>query len=197
MGPEIVDAAPPLAAAIHTPSPTPRREVKLADEEEPASRSLVSITDETEAADATEAPVMALAEVSDASAEPPSQPPPPPPPPAVTTAPRGGRGGRGGRARGRGGRGLTEASARSEPPAPALMPAVMSLAQAVFDTGRPDVPESTIGGQTTCIVCFANAKSHLAAPCGHQCVCGSCSEQMKQCPVCRADVVSWIHVRLA
>ena len=46
---------------------------------------------------------------------------------------------------------------------------VMSLASAQFDTGRRAVPESTIGGQTTCIICFVNPKSHAAVPCGHHC----------------------------
>ena len=33
--------------------------------------------------------------------------------------------------------------------------------------GAPPVPESTIGGETTCIVCMARPKSHIAVPCGH------------------------------
>ena len=37
---------------------------------------------------------------------------------------------------------------------------------------RADPPESTIGAETTCIVCMANPKSHIAAPCGHLCACG-------------------------
>ena len=71
-----------------------------------------------------------------------------------------------------------------------------SLAEAAFDTGRANVPESTLGGETTCIVCFANPKSHLAAPCGHVCACGPCSEQMKTCPYCRADVAMWIKAHV-
>ena len=80
------------------------------------------------------------------------------------------------------------------PPPPA---AVMSLADAQFNTGRPEVPESTIGGQSTCIHCFTNPKSHVAVPCGHQCACGSCSAQMQDCPVCRTPVQTWVHVRVA
>ena len=72
----------------------------------------------------------------------------------------------------------------------------MSLAEAAFDTGRANVPESTLGGETTCIVCFANPKTHLAVPCGHQCACESCSEQMQECPYCRAEVSLWIKHRL-
>ena len=83
---------------------------------------------------------------------------------------------------------------RPPPPPPA---AVMSLADAQFNTGRPEAPESTIGGQSTCIICFSNPKSHLAAPCGHQCACGACSAQMKDCPICRTPVQTWIHVRVA
>ena len=86
------------------------------------------------------------------------------------------------------------ALSRPPPPPPA---AVTSLADAQFSTGRSEAAESTIGGQTTCIVCFINPKSHLAAPCGHQCACGDCSAQMKECPVCRVPVSMWMQVRVA
>ena len=80
------------------------------------------------------------------------------------------------------------------PPPPA---AVMSLADAQFSTGRPEAPESTIGGQSTCIICFTNPKSHVAVPCGHQCACDHCSAQMQECPVCRRPVQTWVHVHVA
>ena len=79
------------------------------------------------------------------------------------------------------------------PPLPAT---VTSLADAQFDTGRPEVPpESTIGGQTTCIICFVSPKSHAAVPCGHRSACGDCSAKMTACPVCRGPVQMWMHVR--
>ena len=77
------------------------------------------------------------------------------------------------------------------PPPPA---AVMSLADTQFSTGRPEAPESTIGGQSTCIT---NSKSHVAVPCGHQCACDHCSAQMQECPVCRRLVQTWVHVHVA
>ena len=80
---------------------------------------------------------------------------------------------------------------------PSLPVAVTSLADAQFDTGRPEVPESTIGGQTTCTVCFVNPKSHAAVPCGHQCACGDCSAKMKESPICRNPAQMWMHVRVA
>ena len=41
-----------------------------------------------------------------------------------------------------------------------------------------------------CVVCMDGAKSHVLVPCGHQCVCGPCSERLAQghCPVCRTAV---------
>ena len=84
------------------------------------------------------------------------------------------------------------------PPSPAPpSSAVTSLADAQFSTGRPEPPESTIGGQSTCIICFTNPKTHLAAPCGHQCACADCSAQMHECPVCRTPVQMWMQVRVA
>ena len=82
------------------------------------------------------------------------------------------------------------------PPSPPPT-AVTSLADAQFSTGRPEPPESTIGGQSTCIICFTNPKTHLAAPCGHQCACADCSAQMHECPVCRTPVQMWMQVRVA
>ena len=95
--------------------------------------------------------------------------------------PRGGRGGRGGSGVGRDGGAV----------APSAQP-VLTLADAGDITGRNDVPESTIGGETTCIVCMAHPKSHLAVPCGHQSVCGICAQRMQDCPYCRAPVQQWV-----
>ena len=82
------------------------------------------------------------------------------------------------------------------PPSPPPT-AVTSLADAQFKTGRPEPPESTIGGQATCIICFTNPKSHIAVPCGHQCACADCSAQIHECPVCRTAVQMWMQVRVA
>ena len=60
-------------------------------------------------------------------------------------------------------------------------------------TRRDDPPESTIGGDTTCIVCFERPKTHFAAPCGHMCACATCADRMEECPCCRAPVVMWME----
>ena len=72
---------------------------------------------------------------------------------------------------------------------------MLALADAGDITGRAAVPESTIGGETTCIVCMAHPKSHIAVPCGHLCACGVCAERMQDCPYCRASVQQWVHAR--
>ena len=84
---------------------------------------------------------------------------------------------------------------RSTPSAPPH-PEILSLAAATFDTGRRDAPESTIGGETTCIVCFTRPKTHAALPCVHQCVCGPCSARLRACPYCRTPAERWWHVRV-
>ena len=66
---------------------------------------------------------------------------------------------------------------------PMAMPATSPRARR---SRRVAVPESTIGGETTCIVCMARPKSHIAVPCGHLCVCGVCAERMQDCPYCTA-----------
>ena len=108
---------------------------------------------------------------------------------------RGGRGGRGVPRGGRGGRGGGGVGQGSGAAAPSAQP-VLTLADAGDITGRNDVPESTIGGETTCIVCMVHPKSHLAVPCGHQSMCGICAERMQCCPYCRAPVQQWVHARV-
>ena len=55
-----------------------------------------------------------------------------------------------------------------------------------------DELESTVGGDTTCIICMTNPKTHLAAPCGHQYVCCVCSYKLEQCPYCREPAIMWV-----
>ena len=55
---------------------------------------------------------------------------------------------------------------------------VLALTDAGDIDGRNYFPDSTIGGETTCIVCMAHPKSQIAVPCDHQSVCGICAERM-------------------
>ena len=72
----------------------------------------------------------------------------------------------------------------------------LSLADVNFSTGRQDAPpESTLGGETTCIVCMAMPKTHIAWPCGHWSACEQCAAKMNECPYCRTARVQWMAVR--
>ena len=71
----------------------------------------------------------------------------------------------------------------------------ISLSDATSFNSREEV-ESSIGGQSTCIVCFTRPKEMLAMPCLHQAVCEECSSRLAQCPYCRTDVASWVKPRL-
>ena len=53
--------------------------------------------------------------------------------------------------------------------------------------------------ETMCVVCFDAPKDHLIVPCGHQCVCAGCAEQLTNtrtptCPVCRAPIQQTVKV---
>ena len=114
---------------------------------------------------------------------------------------RGGRGGRGARGR-RGGAPtstqvhVARVPAEEQEAAVASAQPVLTLADAGDITGRNDIPESSLGGTTTCIVCMAHPKSHLAVPCGHLGTCGTCAERMQLCPYCRAPVREWVQARI-
>ena len=47
--------------------------------------------------------------------------------------------------------------------------------------------------ETMCVVCFDAPKEYAIVPCGHQCVCARCAEQLTKtrtpmCPVCREPI---------
>lgn len=44
--------------------------------------------------------------------------------------------------------------------------------------------------QNKCVVCFKPPVNTCLRPCGHVAVCSTCSEQRKQCPICRAIIQS-------
>jgi hypothetical protein len=53
--------------------------------------------------------------------------------------------------------------------------------------------------ETMCVVCFDAPKDHLIVPCGHQCVCARCAEQLTNtrtptCPVCREPIQQTVKV---
>jgi hypothetical protein len=53
--------------------------------------------------------------------------------------------------------------------------------------------------ETMCVVCFDAPKDHLIVPCGHQCVCARCAEQLTNtrtptCPVCRGPIRETVKV---
>lgn len=39
--------------------------------------------------------------------------------------------------------------------------------------------------RVTCVVCLTNPPGFLFTGCGHQCVCGNCSPELTNCPICR------------
>jgi hypothetical protein len=53
--------------------------------------------------------------------------------------------------------------------------------------------------ETQCVVCFDAPKDHIIVPCGHQCVCEACAEQLTKtrtptCLVCREPIIQTMKV---
>jgi len=46
-------------------------------------------------------------------------------------------------------------------------------------------------------VCMDADVSMALQPCGHVCVCEACAGPLKDCPMCRADIASVLHVYLS
>ena len=73
------------------------------------------------------------------------------------------------------------------------------------DTAAPRplnrAPGALAGGGTNadvgnCVVCLANATTHVCVPCGHKCYCSDCAPRMegKPCAICRQQVTSVMRV---
>ena len=50
-----------------------------------------------------------------------------------------------------------------------------------------------------CVVCLSSAAQkswRVLRPCGHACVCDSCSEGLRHCPLCRTEISETIRIFL-
>ena len=44
-----------------------------------------------------------------------------------------------------------------------------------------------------CTVCYEGAIDAVIIPCGHMCVCMSCTEHLQRCPICRTDITEVVR----
>ena len=128
---------------------------------------------------------LALAELSDATAQFAASSPVPDPLEPGTGSSNGGRGGRG--------------NVQPLGPPPAQQPTIIvSPTAAALGLPSPTDETSTLGGGTTCTICFTGSKSHAAVPCGHRFACGDCSNAImaksQTCPMCRGDIMMFVDV---
>merc|ERR1711948_235185 len=47
--------------------------------------------------------------------------------------------------------------------------------------------------EQACIVCSELEKTMVFLPCRHLCTCETCASQLRQCPICRAEIESKVH----
>ena len=47
---------------------------------------------------------------------------------------------------------------------------------------------------STCVICMDAPLEMVLVPCGHMCVCESCSRQIISCPMCRKTVDNAVKV---
>jgi len=69
-----------------------------------------------------------------------------------------------------------------------------------FEAPAADVPNEDVPEERACLICRVAVKTHAVMPCGHKCMCGSCSEQLllrssePTCPVCRKAAVQIVQI---
>ena len=75
----------------------------------------------------------------------------------------------------------------------------MQQVEAQLGVAPPAAP--AVEEEVLCVVCMDAPKQHSILPCGHQCVCEACAQQLTQkspptCPVCRALIQGTTRVYL-
>jgi len=48
--------------------------------------------------------------------------------------------------------------------------------------------------ENECVICLDGKNDHVVVPCGHQCLCKDCGHTVKQCPICRVDIISVMKI---
>ena len=65
----------------------------------------------------------------------------------------------------------------------------------ISELGREEVKAEE---SNLCVVCLDGKRSHLFAPCGHQCACVDCAKLLEHngdpCPICRNQIESVVRV---
>ena len=59
---------------------------------------------------------------------------------------------------------------------------------------EPPRPASTDLASTECAICLDGDAEYAVVPCGHRCLCASCSKTVSQCPVCRTAMTAVLRV---
>ena len=64
----------------------------------------------------------------------------------------------------------------------------------VADEPEPLKPASTEPIAAECAICLDNDAEFAAVPCGHRCLCASCSKTVTHCPMCRAQMSAVLRI---
>jgi hypothetical protein len=69
----------------------------------------------------------------------------------------------------------------------------LRMQQVQAQLGVPPAAPAPQAEETLCVLCFDAPKDHIILPCGHQCVCKGCAEQLTRtrtptCPLCRRAI---------
>jgi ankyrin repeat protein len=68
----------------------------------------------------------------------------------------------------------------------------------IDEINLPDITDqidNTISNTDKCIICMEGVKDHACVPCGHKCVCNTCSIQLtNKCPICRNSISDIIRI---
>lgn len=83
------------------------------------------------------------------------------------------------------------------PPATTKIRIPKSAVERKLEAASTDILEKyggAVAKKPECVICLDQTSTHLISPCGHKCVCADCSEQLKDCPLCRNAIERIIRV---
>ena len=88
----------------------------------------------------------------------------------------------------------------SAPPAPMSSKSKAKAEERVKRPQKTDPAAATAesSAESTCCVCLVDSTTHIIVPCGHMCLCETCSSKIssgsKKCPLCKANATQIIRV---
>jgi hypothetical protein len=79
-------------------------------------------------------------------------------------------------------------------PVPEFHPPLLASSNLQPVPEPPALPKPSLADDDECCICLDNRRTHAAYPCGHYAYCEMCLKNLKECAICRNEIVSSVKI---